>query len=457
MRKKVFVNRTLNLKKIKYIGFDMDHTLVRYNCRNFEESVYNFVVDYLIKQKHYPQIIKDFKFNFNNAIRGLVVDSANGNILKLSRYGTIRQSYHGVSPISFTDQKQIYKSTYVDLNDSNYIAIDTYFSIAFCVLYGQLVNLKDMHPTLLPSYEILAFDILYSVDKIHANGDLKNHICANIANYVTLDEELVRGLQTYKRFGKKLFVLTNSDFAYSKVMLDYVINRYLPKNESWQNLFDYTITLSNKPRFFYDNLQFLRINPANGNMTNLHKEVTPGIYQGGNAKQFTKDLSIAGDEILYIGDHIYGDILRLKKECNWRTALVVEELGTEIAMQSKILPIEQKIKAHMQQKQKLEDKYVHLQTIFIDKNNATLQPELTKLQNELTRLDNVISDLVYEESKYYSSTWGRVFRAGAEESYFAHQVERYACIYMDKLSDLLKMSPLTYFRSDKRKLAHDID
>ena len=29
----VYVNRTLNLRKIKYIGFDMDHTLVRYNTR----------------------------------------------------------------------------------------------------------------------------------------------------------------------------------------------------------------------------------------------------------------------------------------------------------------------------------------------------------------------------------------------------------------------------------------
>ena len=33
----VFCNRTLNLKKIKYIGFDMDHTLVRYDIQNFKK------------------------------------------------------------------------------------------------------------------------------------------------------------------------------------------------------------------------------------------------------------------------------------------------------------------------------------------------------------------------------------------------------------------------------------
>ena len=48
-----------------------------------------------------------------------------------------------------------------------------------------------------------------------------------------------------------------------------------------------------------------------------------------------------------------------------------------------------------------------------------------------------------------------MFRAGAEESYFAYQVDRFACIYMEKISDLLEHSPLTYFRANRRMLAHD--
>src|SRR3990167_3546985 len=176
MTQKVFVNRTLNLKKIKYLGFDMDHTIIRYNSKNFESMVYELVVNYLVENKHYPEEIKKYKFDFNNAIRGLVVDSTNGNILKLSRYGAIRQSYHGIRPISFVEQKQIYRSIYVDLNSPNYIVVDTAFSIAFCVLFGQLVSFKDKNNQLLPSYETIALDILYSVDKIHAEGNLKKHI-----------------------------------------------------------------------------------------------------------------------------------------------------------------------------------------------------------------------------------------------------------------------------------------
>ena len=106
---KVFVNRILNLKKIKYIGLDMDHTLIRYNIKNFETLVFTLVIENLIRDKKYPNEIRQFSFNFSDAIRGLIVDSKNGNILKLSRYAAIRKSYHGTKEISFAHQKEIAK------------------------------------------------------------------------------------------------------------------------------------------------------------------------------------------------------------------------------------------------------------------------------------------------------------------------------------------------------------
>ena len=101
MNQKVYVNRILNMKKIKYIGLDMDHTLIRYNTKNFEALVYQRVIDRLITEKNYPDAIKNLQFHFKDAIRGLVVDSKNGNILKLSRYAAIRQSYHGTKKIDY--------------------------------------------------------------------------------------------------------------------------------------------------------------------------------------------------------------------------------------------------------------------------------------------------------------------------------------------------------------------
>ena len=455
MSHSVFVNRILNMKKIKYIGLDMDHTLIRYHTERFETLVYTLIIDHLIAQKNYPETIKSLVFHFKDAIRGLVVDSKNGNILKLSRYGAIRQSYHGTTPIDFMEQKKFYRSIYVDLGDPNYMAIDTAFSIAFCVLYSQLVDLKDASSDRFPSYNIMALDVLGAVDQVHADGSLKAQISAQLDYYVISDSAVVDGLKRCILHGKTLFVLTNSEYYYTDLLLKYAINPFLNANESWQDLFDYVITLANKPRFFYDNLKFLRINPANGTMTNTVGTIQPGVYQGGNAKKFTDDLQLNGDEILYIGDHIYGDILRLKKDCNWRTALVVEELGDEIAAQTRARAIEQFIIEQMAIKTHLEQEYIALQTQSIEEKTNRYADALSALQTHKSALDLTLSNALHEQQLLFNPKWERMFRAGAEESYFAYQVERFACIYMEKISDLLALSPLTYFRANRRLLAHD--
>lgn len=457
MNQKVFVNRILNLKKIKYIGLDMDHTLIRYKTKNFEALVYKMVVDDLINNKNYPASIKNFNFNFEDSIRGLVVDSKNGNILKLSRYGAIRQSSHGTKKINFSEQKQFYRSTYVDLGDPNYMAIDTSFSIAFCVLYGQLIDLKDEFPHDMPSYNVIALDVLSSVDKVHADGSLKQYISQHLDDFVIKELEVVEGLKRLIRHGKKIFILTNSEYYYTRLLLEYAIDPFLNEGETWQDLFEYTITLANKPRFFYDKLRFLKIDPKTGCMMNIMGPITPGIYQGGHATKFTDDLALNGDEILYIGDHIYGDILRLKKDCNWRTALVVEELGEEIAAQKKALPIEKEIIASMGTKKALEQEYINIHTQGIDEKTKKYDTQLNEIQTKITAMDQKISKLLRDQQAFYNPKWERVFRAGAEESYFAYQVDRFACIYMEKLADLLEHSPLTYFRANRRLLAHDIE
>lgn len=457
MNQKVFVNRTLNMKKIKYIGLDMDHTLIRYNTKNFESLVYKLVVEKLINDKNYPVEIRKFQFKFESSIRGLIVDSKNGNILKLSRYAAIRQSYHGTKEISFADQKKIYRSIYVDLKDPNYIAIDTSFSIAFCVLYSQLIDLKDERPLDLPTYSGIALDVLSAVDKAHADGSLKEYIAQNLDDYVVREKEVVDGLKRYIRYGKKFFLLTNSEYYYTNLLLEYALNPFLKEGESWLDLFEYVITLAHKPRFFYDNLRFLAINPKDGTMSNTYGAIVPGVYQGGNARKFTEDLAISGDEILYLGDHIYGDILRLKKDCNWRTALVVEELGEEIASQKKAFPVEKKIVEAMNIKKILEQKNIDLYTRSIEEDSTEYDEQIGEIQKQVAALDIEIAKRLQEEQTFYNQYWGRVFRAGAEETYFAYQVDRYACIYMEKFSDLLEHSPMTYFRANRRLLAHDIE
>lgn len=43
-------------------------------------------------------------------------------------------------------------------------------------------------------------------------------------------------------------------------------------------------------------------------------------------------LDIHGDEILYVGDHIYTDVSQSKLHLRWRTALICRELEEEVSV-----------------------------------------------------------------------------------------------------------------------------
>jgi HAD superfamily 5'-nucleotidase-like hydrolase len=439
------------------IGLDMDHTLVRYHTEKFESLVYRFAVDALVSEKNYPELVNSLSFEFQDAIRGLVIDTQNGNILKLSRYGLIKQCRHGTELKTYKEQTQFYRSTYIDLNDHNYMAIDTAFSIALCVLYSQLVDLKDKYPDKFPSYRQIALDTIDTIDRVHAKGDMKNHILKNHQEYIQISPEIVNGIKRFINFGKQFFILTNSDYHYTKQLLSITIQPFLEPHQSISDIFPYIITLANKPRFFYDNLNFLKVHEDSEFMSNIKGPITPGIYQGGNAKKLTTDLHLNEDEILYIGDHIYGDIVRLKKDCNWRTALVVEELGDEIKRQQAAQAVENKIIDLMKIKQDLEIEYAW--ELTQESNNLKQRPQnasLESIQDHLFEIDKQLTHLLKEQDSFFNKKWGKIFRAGAEETFFAFQAERYACIYMEKLQDLLSLPPVAYFRAYRRMLGHDI-
>jgi 5'-nucleotidase len=54
------------------------------------------------------------------------------------------------------------------------------------------------------------------------------------------------------------------------------------------------------------------------------------VYSGGSCDVFTQLIGAKGKDVLYIGDHIFGDILKSKKKRGWRTFLVIPELHEEL-------------------------------------------------------------------------------------------------------------------------------
>jgi hypothetical protein len=85
---RVFVNRSLQLSKIKFFGFDMDYTLALYKSPQYETLAFNLVVQELLKFG-YPKEIKNFVYDPSFPVRGLWYDKVYGNLLKTDTYGNI--------------------------------------------------------------------------------------------------------------------------------------------------------------------------------------------------------------------------------------------------------------------------------------------------------------------------------------------------------------------------------
>lgn len=452
----IYTNRILNMKHIKVIGFDMDHTLVRYNTELFEELTFHESIKKLIEDKGYPEEIKNLSFEFSKAIRGLIVDKDNGNILKVSLHNKIKNAYHGTKKINYKDVKKFYRGSSVDVSDSQYVSVDTAFSIAYTVLYMKLVDLRDKQELVYPSYREIAEDISYAVDMAHRDGTLKSTVKKDLKKYVQIDETIVDALERLAAYGKKIWVITNSDFDYTKALLDYTITPYLKNHKHWSELFEITITLAAKPKFFTDNTPLLEVDLKKGALYNYDKKMIPGVYQGGSADKLQKDFELTGDEILYFGDHIYGDVVKLKKACEWRTALIVEELADEVSAHKKAKTLSKKIDELMSIKIGIEKELDELYTKEHELNQPIKKEDVSGKFSEIEKIDKEIGKHIKEYESYFNSSWGEVMRAGIEPSFFAYQIERYACIYTDRISNLIDYSPRHYFRPKKRKMAHEL-
>ena len=136
--------------------------------------------------------------------------------------------------------------------------------------------------------------------------------------------------------------------------------------------------------------------------------------------------------------------------------MVIEELDVEIDNNQKAQPLNQEIESLMKKKEPFEDELTHLMTLRSEKSAELKEEQIEPLQKMISEIDAQISQLIKKQQLMYNANWGQLMRAGNEESYFAYQLDRYACVYMEKLGDLLDLSPRTYFRALRRPLAHEL-
>ena len=92
---KIFINRNLDLSKIRCYGFDMDYTLCEYISPQFDELAFTLARQWMVDTLGYSKAILDIEYDPQFPVRGLWFDRKAGNLLKVDQFGKILECYHG--------------------------------------------------------------------------------------------------------------------------------------------------------------------------------------------------------------------------------------------------------------------------------------------------------------------------------------------------------------------------
>jgi hypothetical protein len=185
-------------------------------------------------------------------------------------------------------------------------------------------------------------------------------------------------------------------------------------------------------------------------------------------------MGIGGDRILYVGDHIYGDILRSKKSSLWRTCMVVEELERELAWLDRNQDALAELARLEELRVRAEDEIaIHRSALNVldrrldrdggagpDRERAEAErrrqkQELDRLRRAAREADARVHEIEAAVERGLNPYWGLTFKEGNENSRFGEQIEVYACLYTSRVSNFVFYSPMQYFRSPRAAMPHE--
>lgn len=478
----VFCNRELKLGNVRAIGFDMDYTIAQYKQPAFDKLAFDGAKEKLV-QLGYPKEMLDVEYDHTFWVRGLIIDTIRGNFLKIDRHKYVRVAYHGFNPISSRTRKDIYSRFFNQVpsfSEKQYVNMDTLFQFVDASLFATVIEMKDNDENEFldfKTYEEMYRDVRAAVDLCHRDGVIKDEVALNPEKYIVLDDGLVPMLQKFRDDGVKVFLLTNSHWEYTSVAMNYLyhqadVDPELKLKNEWTDLFDVVVVGSCKPAYLVDPyLNLFRVNPADGSLRNsdglfeidalgengVQKFLSEGkIFQGGNWKHLNAMLETeAGEEILYVGDHLYSDVLRSKRTLGWRSAFIMPELPEEMKIYSEQIPLNMKIN----KLRKLRDELgTHGDSLTLTGNpdeDSETAIKLQKLADDEAKIKAKLTAMTKEYHTAFHPVWGMLFQAGYQDSRLAYFVTNYACLYTAKATNLGLTSTRRAFRTSGDLLPHD--
>ncbi|KAM5283254.1 5'-nucleotidase domain-containing protein 1 isoform 3-T3 [Hipposideros larvatus] len=311
------------------VGFDLDHTLCRYNLPESAPLIYNSFAQFLVKEKGYDkELLTVTPEHWDFCCKGLALDLEEGNFIKLADNGTVLRASHGtrmMAPEEVAEEfgRKEWKHFMSDFGMS--------CRSENCGIYFPEIK-RDPGRYL--------------------------HSCP---------ESVKKWLWQLKNAGKVLVLITSSHSDYCRLLCKHILG------DDFADLFDIVITNALKPGFFSHlpsqrPFRTLENDEEQEALPSLDK---PGWYSQGNAVHLYELLKkMTGKpepKVVYFGDSMHSDIFPARHYSNWETVLILEELrGDRNGKPEDSEPLEKKGKYEGQKAKPLNSLSKKWGSFFVD-------------------------------------------------------------------------------------------
>lgn len=346
----------LSLDDYDCIGFDLDHTLCRYNVGAIVRLEYEVLADFLINKKGYDPAIKQRRFDDDLALlaKGLTLDCERGNLLRLGCDGAILAAFHGTRRLGDHEIEKLYGRCRRKHPGSDYTQHLSEYGPQKMVDFGPLLhNFMDYFDMAAP---LLCARLVDVIDAINNHGRpmeeyffwpdvqeglremfMRTHFAANTGGFFPAIKqnpeqyilkrrpEFREWLKMLRENGKFLYVITGSHFDFASHVAGYALG------EDWKDLFDIVVFFARKPSFFVEKRPFWRLDGPNEveSFKGWEDLETGEYYSQGNWQDLNEFFEYCTEwepsTSLYFGDNVLQDVLAPKKFTTTIDSVAVSE------------------------------------------------------------------------------------------------------------------------------------
>ena len=349
-----------SILKYDAVGFDMDHTFIRYKLRSFMKLVYDSTSIYLVNFKLYPQDI--FPINEDDSKNKLrmyfraVFDHKTGNMLKIGANNLIMRAYHGFRPLTREEIIHTYGKNpmipdfeILSCKHQDFTNLHEFYGVSQVPILSQIVHLKTLGQFQClneKSYYDIVQDIndannfnygIHDIEKF-SNRDYSGYFFPKFLseprNYIRkVSQKLLDKLEALQKMKIKIFIASNSFYSVANIIMKEAIG------PDWLKHFDFVIYNCKKPFFFRPEADKTMFTDLKGNeITGLDKFLLNNpqgkekVLIGGNAGLINDYLfhHVRKEfKVLFFGDTIVSDCVYAFDKIHdkkWDVVLIMEEL-----------------------------------------------------------------------------------------------------------------------------------